>query len=148
MGGQFSKIKVLENSALLINMALECLLNIFRRDKDQVFDDVLILVFPLPPEIDLVKFKKYFVGRITYYSTQVKKIMKTQLEKKFLDTESFLGQLFSKTGNLARESLSPAAGPCSFMRKETALMEQIRLLKQELTLKEEQLSHYQKKAAA
>ena len=91
MGGQFSKIKVLENSALLTNMALECLLNIFRRDKDQVFDDVLILVFPLPPEIDLVKFKKYFVGRITYYSTQVKKIMKTQLEKKFLDTESFLG---------------------------------------------------------
>ena len=40
----FSKIKVLENSSLFINMALESLLNIFGRDKDQLFD-VLVCVF-------------------------------------------------------------------------------------------------------
>ena len=40
----FSKIKVLENSSLFINMALESLLNIFGRDKDQLFD-VLVFVF-------------------------------------------------------------------------------------------------------
>ena len=45
----FSKIKVLENSALFTNMALESLLNIFRRDKDQVFN-VLFRAFPLPAE--------------------------------------------------------------------------------------------------
>ena len=33
-----SKIKVLENSAFFTNMALEPLLNIFGRDKDQLFD--------------------------------------------------------------------------------------------------------------
>ena len=40
----FSKIKVLENSSLFINMALESMLNIFGRDKDQLFD-VLVFVF-------------------------------------------------------------------------------------------------------
>ena len=50
----FSKIKVLENSALFTNMGLESLLNIFGRDKDQVLD-VLVRAFPLPPETDLVK---------------------------------------------------------------------------------------------
>ena len=41
----YSKIKVLENSRLFTNMALEFWLNIFGRDKDQVFD-VLLHVFP------------------------------------------------------------------------------------------------------
>ena len=40
----FSKIKVLESSSLFTNMALESLLNIFGRDKDQLFD-VLVCVF-------------------------------------------------------------------------------------------------------
>ena len=75
--------------------------------------------------------------------------MKTQAEKEtFFDSESSLGELFSKTDNLGRESLSPAAGSYSSFRKEAKLKEQIRFLKQELALKEEQLSHYQKKAAA
>ena len=47
--------------------------------------------------------------------------------------------MFSKTDNLGRESLSPAEVPCSFSGKETPLKERIRLLKQELALKEEQL---------
>ena len=144
----FSKIKDLENSALFTKMALESLLNIFGRDKDQVFD-VLVCAFPLPPETDLVKLKKNFSGRINYYYIQKKKVMETQAEKeKFFDSESSLGELFSKTDNLGRESLSPAAGPYSSSRKETPLREEVRLLKQELALKEEQLSSYQKKAAA
>ena len=144
----FSKIKVLENSASFTNMVLESLLNIFGRDKDQVFD-VLVRAFPLPPETDLVKLKKTFSGRINNYYALKKKIMKTQAEKeKFFDSESSHGELFSKTDNLCRESLSPAAVPCSSSRKETPLKEQIQLLKQELALKEEQLSHYQRKAAA
>ena len=133
----FSKIKDLENSALFTKMALESLLNIFGRDKDQVFD-VLVCAFPLPPEIDLVKLKKNFSRRINYYYTQKKKKLKIQLEKEtFFDNESSLGELFSKTDNLGRESLSPAAGPCSSSRKERPLREQVRLLKQQLALKEE-----------
>ena len=117
-------------------------------DKDQLFD-VLVRVFPVSPETDLVKLKKNFSGRINYYYTQKKKIIKTQAEKeKFFDSESSLGELFSKTDNLGRESLSPAAGLCSSYSKETPLREQIRLLKEELACKDEQLSHYQKKAAA
>ena len=80
--------------------------------------------------------------------TQQKKIIKTTARKKFFDSESLLGQLFSKTDNLDRESLSPAAGPFPSFWKETLFSEQITLLKQELELKEEQLSQYQKKAAA
>ena len=137
----------MENSALFTNTALESLLNIFGRDKDQLFN-VLVHVFPVSPETDLVKLKKNFSGRINYYYTQKKKIIKTQAEKKFFDSESSLGELFSKTGNLGRESLSPAAEPCSSSRKETPLREQIRLLKEELACKDEKLSHYQKKAAA
>ena len=137
----------MENSALFTNTALESLLNIFGRDKDQLFN-VLVHVFPVSPETDLVKLKKNFSGRINYYYTQKKKIIKTQAEKKFFDNESSLGELFSKTGNLGRESLSPAAEPCSSSRKETPLREQIRLLKEELACKDEKLSHYQKKAAA
>ena len=143
----FSKIKVLETSALFINMVLESLLNIFWGGKDQLFD-VLVCVFPVSPETDLVKLKKNFLGRINYY-TQKKKIIRTHAEKEnFFDSESSLGELFSKTDNLGRESLSPAAGLCSSSRKETPLREQIRLLKEELACKDEQLSHYQKKAAA
>ena len=143
----FSKIKVLETSALFTNMALESLLNIFGGDKDQLFD-VLVRVFPVSPETDLVKLKKNFLGRINYY-TQKKKIIRTHAEKEnFFGSESSLGELFSKTDNLGRESLSPAAGLCSSSRKETPLREQIRLLKEELACKDEQLSHYQKKAAA
>ena len=109
----------------------------------------MVRVFPVSPETDLVKLKKNFSGRINYYYTQKKKIIKTQAEKeKFFDSESSLGELFSKTDNLGRESLSPAAGLCSSSRKETPLREQIRLLKEELACKDEQLSHYQKKAAA
>ena len=131
----FSKIKVLENSASFTNMVLESLLNIFGRDKDQVFD-VLVRAFPLPPETDLVKLKKTFSGRINYYYALKKKIMKTQAEKEqFFDSESSLGELFSKTDNLCRESLSPAAVPCSSSRKETPLKEQIQLLKQEAGIK-------------
>ena len=67
-----------------------------------------------------------------------RKIMKSQTEKeKFFGSESSHGELFSKSDNLGRESLSPAAGPCSSYRKETPLREQIRLLKQELAFKEE-----------
>ena len=130
-------------------MALESLLINFGRDEDQLFD-VLVRVFPVSPETDLVKLKKNFSGRINYYYyTQKKEIIKTQAEKeKFFDSESSLGELFSKTDNLGRESLSPAAGPCSSSTKETSLREQIRLLKEELACKDEQLSHYQKKAAA
>ena len=79
----------MENSALFTNMALESLVNVFGRDKDQVFD-VLIHVFPLPPCL-LIKLKKNFVGRITYCYTQKKKIIKTKAEKeKFFDSESSL----------------------------------------------------------
>ena len=125
-----SKIKVLENSALFTNMSL---LNIFGRDKDQLY--ILVRFIPLPP--DLVKLK-LCAGRIRYYYSQKKKIMKSQTEKeKFFDSESSHGELFSKSDNLSRESLSPAAGPCSSYRKETPLREQIRLLKQELAFKEE-----------
>ena len=127
---------------------MESLLNIFGGDKDQLFD-VLVRVFPVSPETDLVKLKKNFSGRINYYYTQKKKIIKTQAEKeKFFDSESSLGELFSKTDNLGRESLSPAAGPCSSSGKETPFREQIRLLKEELACKDEHLSHYQKKADA
>ena len=106
----------------------------------------MVRVFPVCPETDLVKLKKNFSGRINYYYTQKKKIIKTEAEKeKFSDSESSLGELFSNADNLGRESLSPAAGPCSSSRKETSLREQIRLLREELY---EQLSHYQKKAAA
>ena len=64
------------------------------------------------------------------YKDYYKKIMKTQAEKeKFYDSESSLGELFSKTDDLGRESLSPAAGFCSSTRKETALREKIELLK-------------------
>ena len=127
-------------------MALESLLNIFGRDKDQVFD-VLVCVFPLPPKTDLLKLKKNFSGRINYYYTRKKKIMETQAEKeKFFNSESSLGELFSKSDNLGRESLPSAVGPCFSSRKETPLWEQVRLLKQELALKEEQLSSYQKNA--
>ena len=129
-----SKIKVLENSALFTNMALQSLLNIFGRDKDQLYD-ILVRFIPLPP--DLVKLK-LCAGRIRYYYSQKKKIMKSQTEKeKFFGSESTHGELFSKSDNLGRESLSPAAGPCSSYRKETPLREQIRLLKQELAFKEE-----------
>ena len=119
-------------------MALESLLIFFGRDKDQVFD-VLVCGFPLPPEIDPVKLKKNFSRRINYYYTQKKKKMKIQAEKeKFFDNESSLGEFFSKTDNLGRESLSPATGPCSSSRKERPLREQVRLLKQQqLALKEE-----------
>ena len=55
----------MENSALFTNMALESLLNVFGRDKDQVFD-VLVHVFPVPPCL-VIKLKKNFVGRITSY---------------------------------------------------------------------------------
>ena len=110
----FSKIKVkVENPALFTNMALESLLNIFGRDKDQLFD-VLVCISPVSSEIDLVKLKKNFSGRINYYYTQKEKIIKTYAEKKFFDMETSLGELFSKTDNLSRESLSRVAGPCSF----------------------------------
>ena len=86
-------------------MALESLLSIFGRDKDLIFD-VLVCVFSPPHETDLVKLKKNFSGRINYYYTQKKKIMKTQAEKeKLFDSESSLGEFFSKTDNLGRESL-------------------------------------------
>ena len=75
-----------------------------------------------------------------------KNITKIQAEKeRFFDSESSLGELFSKTDDLVRESLSPAAGPLPSTRKETPLTEQIILLKQVLVLKEEQLSHYKRK---
>ena len=75
-----------------------------------------------------------------------KNITKIQAEKeRFFDSESSLGELFSKTDDLVRESLSPAAGPLPSTRKETPLTEQIILLKQVLVLKEDQLSHYKRK---
>ena len=98
----FSKIEALENSALFTNMALESLLNIFGRDKDQVFD-VLVCVFPLPPETDLVKLKKNFSGRINNYYTQKKKIMKTKAEK-----ENFLTWVESHC--LQQQDLVPPLG--------------------------------------
>ena len=83
-------------------MALESLVNVFGRDKDQVFD-VLIHVFPLPPRL-VIKLKKNFVGRITYCYTQKKKIITTKAKKeKFFDSESSLEEWFSKTDNLGRE---------------------------------------------
>ena len=143
----FPKLKFWKIHLSLPKWLWSLLIN-FGRDKDQLFD-VLVRVFPVSPETDLVKLKKNFSGRINYYYTQKKKIIKTQAEKeKFFDSESSLGELFSKTDNLGRESLSPAAGLCSSYRKETPLREQIRLLKEELACKDEQLSHYQKKAAA
>ena len=143
----FPKLKFWKIHLSLPKWLWSLLIN-FGRDKDQLFD-VLVRVFPVSPETDLVKLKKNFSGRINYYYTQKKKIIKTQAEKeKFFDSESSLGELFSKTDNLGRESLSPAAGLCSSSRKETPLREQIRLLKEELACKDEQLSHYQKKAAA
>ena len=79
----------------------------------------------------------------------LKKTMKIQAEKgRFFDSESSFGELFSKTDDLVGESPSPATGPRSSTREETTLMEQIILLKEMLVLKEEQLSHYQNKAAA
>ena len=103
------------------------MLNIFGRDKDQLYD-ILVCFIPLPP--DLVKLK-LCAGRIRYYYSQ--KIMKSQTEKeKFFDSESSHGELFSKSD----KSLSPAAGPCSSYRKEAPLREQIRQLKQELAFKE------------
>ena len=70
-------------------MALESLVNVFGRDKDQVFD-VLVHVFPVPPRL-VIKLKKNFVGRITYCYSQKKKIIKTKAEKeKFFDSESSL----------------------------------------------------------
>ena len=63
--------------------------------------------------------------------------MKTQAVEKFFGSKSTLGEFFCKTDNLGRESLSPPAGSCSSTTKETPLREQIRLLKQELELKEE-----------
>ena len=80
----------MENSALFTNMALESLINVSGRDKDQVFD-VLVHVFPVPPRL-VIKLKKNFVGRITsYYYTQKKKIIKTKAEReKFFDSESSL----------------------------------------------------------
>ena len=74
----FSKIKVLETSALFINMVLESLLNIFGGGKDQLFD-VLVRVFPVSPETDLVKLKKNFLGTINYYYIQKKKMVPTLL---------------------------------------------------------------------
>ena len=81
---------VLENSALFTNMALESLINVFGRDKDQVFD-VLVYVFRVPPRL-VIKLKKNFVGRITsYWYTQKKKVIKTKAEReKFFDSESSL----------------------------------------------------------
>ena len=65
---------VSENSALVTNMALESLVNVFKSDKDQVFD-VLVHVFPVPPRL-VIKLEKNFVGRITSYCyTQKKKII-------------------------------------------------------------------------
>ena len=143
----FAKLKFWKIHLSLPKWLWSLLIN-FGRDKDQLFD-VLVRVFPVSPETDLVKLKKNFSGRINYYYTQKKKIIKTQAEKeKFFDSESSLGELFSKTDNLGRESLFPTAGPCSSSSKETPLREQIRLLKEELACKDEQLSHYQKKAAA
>ena len=52
----FSKIKVLDYSALFI----------FGRDKTKVFN-VLVHVFPLTVESDVIKLKKNFEGRISYY---------------------------------------------------------------------------------
>ena len=49
-------------------MALESLINIFGRDEYQLFD-VSVCVLPLSPETDMVKFKKRFVSRISYYYT-------------------------------------------------------------------------------
>ena len=50
-------------------MALESLINIFGRDEYQLFD-VSVCVLPLSPETDMVKFKKRFVSRISYYYTE------------------------------------------------------------------------------
>ena len=69
-------------------------------------------------------------------------------KSKFWCEHATIGELSFKTDNLGRKSLSPAARPCYSSMKETPLREQIRLLKQELALKDEQLSHYQTKAAA
>ena len=80
----------MENSAVFTKMASESLVNVFGRDKDQVFD-VLVHVFPVPPRL-VIKLKKNFVGSITSYCyTQKKKIIKTKPEKeKFFDSESSL----------------------------------------------------------
>ena len=71
-------------------MALESLLTVFGRNKDQVFE-VLVHVFPLPPRL-VIKLKKNFAGRITSYCyTQKKKVIETKAEKeKFFDSESSL----------------------------------------------------------
>ena len=77
----FSKIKVLETSALFINMVLESLLNIFGGGKDQLFD-VLVRVFPVSPETDLVKLKKTFRVELIIIILKRKRLLRPRQRRK------------------------------------------------------------------
>ena len=114
-------------------MALESLVNVFGRDKDQVFD-VLIHVFPLPPRL-VIKLKKNFVGRITYCYLKRKRLLKPKQRRR-----SFLiVNLPFKNGSL--RLITWVESRALFLLYERNPIEGTE------ALKDEQLSHYQKKAA-
>ena len=149
----FSKIRILENSDLFTNLALNNLVQIFGKDKGKTFEAVKFMV-PAIPENDLKRTTKIFFGRIDTFFGNKNKLKKKQVKfGTIFDSTSFFKDpfftSFFKAGDLPSETVFPAAPEAELYPNRWApLREQNRQLKQDLQTKEEELTLYKRKAAS